>query len=65
MCLTLFCFSKWKDSGNSKNATALRRYNADETLMFLGRSGASSSQRRGMRWVWSILHRRALLASAF
>jgi hypothetical protein len=24
MCLTLFCFSKWKNSGNSKNATALR-----------------------------------------
>jgi hypothetical protein len=24
MCLTLFCSSKWKGNGNSKNATALR-----------------------------------------
>jgi hypothetical protein len=50
MCLTLFCFSKWKDSGNNKNATALRLLNnADEALMFLNPGEAAPHRRRGIR----------------
>jgi hypothetical protein len=48
MCLTLFCFSKWKVAETAKTLPPCAKFNnADEALMFLNPGEATPRRQRG------------------